>query len=164
MTILGIDPGLANLGWGVVSERQGRLQMLKYGHITTEAHTPIDTRIHDLALRCDEILSSYDIDEVCIEDIYYFQNKSSAISVAKVIGAVSLISSMRGKDVTMYSPLQIKTTITGIGRAEKKQVQEMVRILLGLPVIPRPDHAADALAVAICHSTQKDSKQRMGLL
>ncbi|MCF7934087.1 MAG: crossover junction endodeoxyribonuclease RuvC [Spirochaetia bacterium] len=163
MMILGIDPGIANLGWGVVSTGSGRLHCEAYGHMKTKADAPVESRIQELAGLCNDLFTTYPIDQMSIEDIYYFQNKSSAITVAKVIGALYYVASLQQVAVTTYSPLQIKTTITGFGRAEKLQIQEMVRVLLGLPSIPRPDHAADALAIAICHYTQREGKERLGI-
>ncbi len=135
--------------------------MVSYGHLSTEANSPIAERIEKIGRDLEGIISEHQVDALSIEDIYYFQNKSSAISVAKVIGAIYYMASLRGLPVFSYSPLQIKTSITGIGRAEKRQVQEMVRVLLGLSEIPRPDHAADALATAICHCMQSLAKERI---
>ncbi len=163
MTVLGIDPGLANIGWGVIDSKDQKFHLIDYGHLTTKAHTPVEDRIQRIGKECSNLLDTHKIDALGIEDIFYFQNKSSAISVAKVIGAIYYVASLHEVPVFSYSPLQIKTSITGFGRADKKQVQEMVKILLGLPKIPKPDHAADALATAICHCTQSLAKERIGI-
>ncbi len=163
MTILGIDPGLANLGWGVITAKSEHLHMGGYGTIKTDVTHTLEERIQFLASSCRALFQRFPIDELCIEDIYYYKNKSSVISVAKVIGSIYYVAAVQGVPATTYSPLQIKTTITGFGRAEKIQVQEMVKVLLGLSEIPRPDHAADALAIAICHYTQIEGKQRLGI-
>ncbi len=163
MIVLGIDPGLANIGWGLIDSTNQQFRLIDYGHLTTKAHTPVEERIQHIGKDCSDILASHCVDALSIEDIFYFQNKSSAISVAKAIGAIYYVASLHDVPVFSYSPLQIKTSITGYGRSDKRQVQEMVKILLGLPKIPKPDHAADALATAICHCTQSLAKQRIGI-
>lgn len=163
ITILGIDPGLANLGWGVISVKSQKMTLQDFGSIRSESCDSIETRVQFLGDACRELLEKYAVDAVSIEDIYFYKNKSSAVSIAKVIGAVYYIAGVYGASVSTYSPLQIKISITGMGRAEKFQVQEMIKILLGLKSIPTPDHAADALAAAVCHYTHMAGNQRLGI-
>lgn len=161
MNIMGVDPGLANLGWGVISWDRNTACGRTYGHVTTSSSTPTIERIASLADSIQRLLQEHSIDILAIEDIYYYQNKSSAVSVAKVIGAICYAASLLSIPVVLYSPLQIKTTVTGFGRADKNQIQQMVRVLLGLESIPKPDHAADALAIALCHALQSEGKMRI---
>ncbi len=166
MVILGIDPGLAKLGWGVLETgsppRNQILRMHDYGVLTTSASEPFDNRLLMITNTFSQLLSRFRPDAVAVEDIFFFKNVSSAIPVAKVIGALQITAINAGYPVRLFSPLQIKTALTGMGRAQKNQMQEMVRILLGLSSPPKPDHAADALAAAICYSNIADSEQRIG--
>jgi crossover junction endodeoxyribonuclease RuvC len=161
MRILGIDPGLANTGWGVIETIQHKSRPVSFGVIKTNKEVDQSLRICSIAEQIAKISKQYEIEYCSMEDIYFTKNISSAISVAKVIGAI--IHSLGAKNilVTMYSPLQIKSTITGYGKADKKQVQDMIKFHLGLAEIPRPDHAADALAAAVCFATYHDSLKRM---
>lgn len=161
MRILGIDPGLANTGWGVVDTIGVRFRPVSFGVIktTTDAEQPL--RIHHIASQIGLVAKTYHIDVVGIEDIYFTKNISSAISVAKVIGAICHELSLMEKPIKLYSPVQIKSTITGYGGADKKQMQEMVKLHLGLKEIPRPDHAADALGIAICLGTLETSWSKL---
>jgi crossover junction endodeoxyribonuclease RuvC len=161
MRILGIDPGLANTGWGVIDSKQHKSRPVSFGVIKTNKDVDQSLRIYSIAEQIAKISKQYEIEYCSMEDIYFTKNISSAISVAKVIG--SIIHSLGEKNipVIMYSPLQIKSTITGYGKADKKQVQDMIKFHLGLAEIPRPDHAADALAAAVCFATYHDSIKRM---
>ncbi|MDC7246335.1 MAG: crossover junction endodeoxyribonuclease RuvC [Sphaerochaetaceae bacterium] len=160
MRILGIDPGLANTGWGVIEENNLRYRPVSFGTITTKTSMRKEERIFTIARKLGELSASYEVDLVGIEDIFFAQNVSSAITVAKVIGAVIQQMTLNGLEVAVFTPLQIKMAVTGMGTAEKKQVQQMVRLLLKLEEIPRPDHAADSLAVAICLASQLKSFKR----
>ena len=150
MLVLGIDPGIANTGWGIVEFTGQRFQPVCYGVINTSPDDILSKRIAVIAESVGRIIEKYDVKHLSMEDIFFAKNEVSAIGVAKVIGAVSYAAYRLGIPVTMFTPLQIKIAITGYGKAEKKQVQEMCRILLKLDKIPRPDHAADALAAAVC--------------
>ena len=151
MLVLGIDPGIANTGWGIVDFAGQRFQPVCYGVINTDADDKLEHRIAVIAESVSQIAQKYDVKQISMEDIFFAKNEASAIGVAKVIGAVTYSAYKLDIPVTMFTPLQIKIAITGYGKAEKKQVQEMCRILLKLDKIPRPDHAADALAAAVCY-------------
>jgi crossover junction endodeoxyribonuclease RuvC len=162
VTILGIDPGLANCGWGLISAGSQSARLLEYGMISTQPSSRLEDRVSFIGKAVRELMKMHHVDQVAIEDIYFVKNKASALSIAKVIGAVYYAAGLEEVKVTTYTPLQIKTTITGIGRADKNQVQQMIKVLLGLQVIPSPDHAADALAAAVCHFTHELGNQRLG--
>ena len=157
MRILGVDPGLANTGWGVIDEKNLRYRPVSFGTILTKPSQKKEERIFTIASKVGELATLHNVDIVSIEDIFFAQNVSSAITVAKVIGAI--IQQLMGQhlEVAVFTPLQIKLAVTGFGTADKKQVQEMVKLLLGLDKIPRPDHAADSLAAAICLASQVQS-------
>lgn len=164
MMILGVDPGLANTGWGVVDFVGQKFRPVCFGVINTEPKSNLEDRIASIADSLGDVVDKYHPQHVSIEDIFFAKNEVSAIGVAKVIGAVSYRMHQLGVPVSMFTPLQIKIAITGYGRAEKKQVQEMCRILLGLDKIPRPDHAADALAAAVCWGNTSSTQGRLGIL
>ena len=163
MTILGIDPGLAKTGWGVITAGERRNVSLGYGVIETSPKGILEERIFSISSQVCQLMRQFSPQAVSIEDIYFAKNSSSAIPVAKVIGAIIAVTFTENKPCRVFTPLQIKTSVTGMGRAEKAQVQEMVRILLGLSSIPSPDHAADALAAALCYHHMFSSEQMMGL-
>lgn len=151
MIVLGIDPGYAIVGCGVVEYRENKFKMLEYGAITTQAHTPFDLRLEKIYDEADQLLSKYRIDAVAMEKLFFNTNQKTAIDVAQARGILVLAARKHLVPVYEYTPLQVKQSVVGYGRAEKKQVQEMTRILLNLEKIPKPDDAADALALAICH-------------
>ena len=153
MLILGIDPGLAQTGWGVVDIVGQRYRPVSFGVIKTQAKIPVEQRIHAIANDIGSIAIEHAVKAVSMEDIFFAKNVSSAIAVAKVIGAIIQQLSVQAIPVKLFTPLQIKMAVTGYGTAEKHQVQEMVRLLLKLDAIPSPDHAADSLAAAICYAT-----------
>ena len=148
--IVGIDPGLAHTGWGVIHCSARRLYHVSHGTITTEAETDPALRVLKIHNSLREILSEHKPQLVGIETLYFAKNRRSAIPVAEARGAVLVAVAESGAQCTSYTPLEIKQALTGNGRAEKNQVQEMVRIMLGLQEVPTSDHAADALAAAIC--------------
>jgi crossover junction endodeoxyribonuclease RuvC len=161
MRILGIDPGYAQTGWGVVDSFGQRNRPVSFGVIkTAPAMTDIE-RIHYIASSIGTLAEQYKVEICGMEDIFFTKNISSAIPVAKVIGAAVHQLAMQHIEVRLYSPPRIKTAVTGYGGAEKKQVQEMVKLLLGFDSIPRPDHAADALAAAICLSVFDATQMRL---
>ncbi len=163
MFVLGIDPGIANTGWGVVDFIGQKFQPVCYGVVKTETSDSLEKRISIIAESVTQLIQKYGIQHVAMEDIFFAKNETSAIGVAKVIGAVTYAAYRQGIGISMFTPLQIKTAITGYGRAEKKQVQEMCRLLLKLDSIPRPDHAADALAAAVCFCNTNATTGRMGI-
>ena len=163
MRILGIDPGYAQTGWGVVESDGQHNRPVSFGVIKTSTSLAANERIHTIAKSVGALALKHSVDICGMEDIFFTKNVSSAIPVAKVIGACIHQLSLQHIDVRLYSPPTIKTVVTGFGGAEKHQVQEMVRILLGFDSIPRPDHASDALAAALCLAVYDFSKIRMGL-
>jgi crossover junction endodeoxyribonuclease RuvC len=149
--IVGVDPGLASTGYGVIAVRGNRCRYLTHGCIETSKDLEIGDR---LSLIYDEfitVIDEYGPTEAGMEGLYFSKNITSALWVAEAKGVVTLALKQRGIALAEYTPFAIKNAIVGNGRAEKKQVQEMVKLLLGLKEIPKPDHAADALAVAVCH-------------
>ena len=152
MVVLGIDPGLANTGYGVVARRSGRLAALDGGVIETRAGVPPERRLAVLHQRVHDLLATHEPDAVALEALYFGQNVATAFAVGQARGAVLVAAGERGIPCSDYTPQQVKNAVCGSGRAPKDQVQRMVQTLLRLPEPPRPDHAADALAVAICHA------------
>jgi len=151
MIVLGIDPGTASTGYGVVAQRGGRLLALDGGVVETAAGLPLERRLATIHARVGELLDEHAPAAVAIEDLYFGANARSALAVGQARGVVLLAAGQRGLACGSYTPQQVKSAVCGSGRAEKLQVQQMVQRLLALPELPRPDHAADALAVAICH-------------
>ena len=158
MIILGVDPGLSNTGWGVVSFDGKNYRTISYGVIQTSKDEEQVKRIYTIAEDLGTIATKYGVDEASIEDIFFNQNISSAIPVAKVIGAAIYKFSSMGIPSYLYAPRDIKLGVVGIGNAEKFQVQDMVKRILRLKDIPKPDHAADALADCICHVTHRSQR------
>jgi crossover junction endodeoxyribonuclease RuvC len=154
MIVLGIDPGTANTGYGVVARRGGRLVALDGGVIVTSAGLAAERRLALIHDRVDEILDAHDVGAVALEDVYFGANARSAFAVGQARGVVMLAAGRRGLPCSSYTPQQVKGAVCGTGRADKDQVGRMVQALLALGEPPRPDHAADALAVAICHANQ----------
>jgi crossover junction endodeoxyribonuclease RuvC len=152
MIVLGIDPGTANTGYGVVERRSGQLAALDGGVITTRPEAPPQIRLANIHRRVCELLDAYDVNVVAMEEIFFGRNAHSAFAVGQARGAVMLAAGQRRLDLASYTPQQIKHAVCGSGRAEKDQVARMVQMLLRLEHLPRPDHAADALAIAICHA------------
>ena len=164
MYILGIDPGIANTGWGVLDFVGQRFQPVCYGVVNTDPSEKLEKRIAVIAESVAQLIRKYEVKHISMEDIFFAKNEVSAIGVAKVIGSIIHAAYKEGVEVSMFTPMQIKMSITGFGKAEKKQVQEMCRILLKLDKIPRPDHAADALAAAVCFCNTNSTMGRLGVL
>ena len=160
MRILGIDPGYAIVGYGVVDYSKNHFATVGYGAITTKAHTPLENRLLDIYNDVLTVIDKFGPDEISIEKLYFNTNSTTAISVAEARGVIILAAKQRGVKVNEYTPLQVKQAVTGYGRAEKHQVMEMVKSLLNLAKIPKPDDTADALAIAICHGHYSDSVLR----
>jgi crossover junction endodeoxyribonuclease RuvC len=152
MIVLGIDPGLANTGYGVVARRGGRLVALDGGCIETAAALEPERRLAAIHARICELLDEHAPDSVALEELYFGANARSAFAVGQARGVVMLAAGQRGIPCTGYTPQQVKGAVCGTGRADKDQVGRMVQALLGLAEAPSPDHASDALAVAICHA------------
>jgi len=151
MLVLGIDPGLAITGYGLVEGDGQNLALVEYGVVRTPAKTPTADRLVQLHTELGQILAETKPDEAAVEELFFSTNARTAILVGQARGVALLTLAEAGLPIAEYTPLQIKQAITGYGQADKAQVQEMVRLLLGLVEIPRPDDAADALAVSICH-------------
>ena len=152
MRILGIDPGYAIVGWGVVEYEGGRFRPLDFGAVTTEAGTPFGQRLAQIYSQITELLERFRPDALSIEKLYFQNNQKTAIEVAEARGVILLAAEQQGVPVFEYTPLQVKSAVTGFGQAQKPQVMEMTRRLLRLTAVPKPDDTADALAIAICHA------------
>jgi crossover junction endodeoxyribonuclease RuvC len=152
MTVLGIDPGLASTGYGVVGRRAGKLAALAGGVIETRAGISQERRLADIHAEVDELIRAHEPGAVALEELYFGQNVRTAFAVGHARGVVMLAAAQHGLACASYTPQQVKGAVCGNGRAPKEQVARMVKTLLVLAEEPRPDHAADALAVAICHA------------
>lgn len=149
MRIIGIDPGTGILGFGVIDVTQGKARLVTAGVITTPAHTPLPIRLEEIYNGLTEIITETKPQIMAIEKLFFAQNVTTAVSVSHARGVAMLTGQQANMQLEEYTPLQIKQTMTGYGRATKKQIQEMVRIHLGLTDVPKPDDCADALATAI---------------
>jgi len=152
--ILGIDPGLANTGWGVIEGAGSSHRCLAYGCITTTAEEPLPERLARVHREVQTVIARYRPAACAIESVYFGANAKSAFATGQARGVALLALADAGLELGEYSPVQIKSTVVGTGTADKSQVAYMVRVLLALPHDPAPDHAADALAAAICHAHQ----------
>jgi crossover junction endodeoxyribonuclease RuvC len=150
--VLGIDPGVANTGYGIVAQQRGRLFALDGGVIETAAGLDTGRRLTAIHARVGELIEEYRPDAVALEDLYFGANARSAFAVGQARGVVMLAAGQRDIPCSSYTPQQVKSAVCGNGRAAKDQVQRMVQTLLALTELPKPDHAADALAIAICHT------------
>lgn len=158
MIILGIDPGIAIVGYGVLNYEKGKFAPLDYGAIKTSSGIPTEKRIEFVFRKVDEIIKKYRPDCLAIEELFWNTNQKTGIIVAEARGVIILAAAMNGIPIYEYTPLQIKQSVVGFGRAAKNQVIAMVTMFLGLEKPPRPDDTADALAVAICHAHTGGSK------
>lgn len=161
MIVLGIDPGLANTGYGVVAQRHGRLVALDGGTIQTRSALPVERRLTDIHAAVNTLLAEHEPDGVALEELYFGQNVRTAFAVGQARGVVMLAAGQRGLPCESYTPQAVKSAVCGSGRAGKEQVARMVQALLGLAAPPTPDHAADALAVAICHVNRAPFSQAL---
>ena len=163
MRILGIDPGLAIVGWGVIEAVGGRFYPVACGAVTTPAHTPIDLRLSMIYEDVSRIMDKYEPEEMAIEELFFTHNHTTAIPVAEARGVVLLSARQHGIAIEEYTPMQVKQAVVGYGLAEKKQVISMVTSLLKLPKPPKPDDTADALALALCHGQNVGSARYQSL-
>lgn len=152
MRILGIDPGIAIVGFGFIDKQGSKLVPVQYGSIQTAAHTDPAIRLKAVYDSAVELIERYKPDAVAIEKLFFNRNVTTAFAVGQARGVLVLAAVQKGLPVAEYTPLQVKQAIVGYGKAEKRQVQEMVRMFLRLSAVPKPDDVADALAVAICHA------------
>ena len=151
MLVLGVDPGLATTGYGLVCERDSGLQAVAYGVVTTPANVPLPERLQQLYRELSALIREHRPDESAVEELYFSRNVRTAMSVGQARGVALLALADANLSITSYTPLTIKQAVTGYGGADKVQMQTTVKMLLQLNSVPRPDDAADALAVAICH-------------
>lgn len=157
MRILGIDPGYAIVGYGVVDYNNNHFSVVEYGAITTPAGMDFNRRLELIFDEMDVIISRTKPDAMSIEKLFYNTNAKTVIDVAQARGVIMLSAQKNGIEVFEYTPLQVKQSVVGYGRAEKKQVQEMTKLILKLSKVPKPDDTADALALAICHGHSSGS-------
>ncbi|HEV2741550.1 MAG TPA: crossover junction endodeoxyribonuclease RuvC [Rubrobacter sp.] len=162
-TILGIDPGTATMGWGVVRQEGSRLRYVQHGAITPPSNWTMPRRLGRLFDGVTQLVEGYRPDTVAVEELFFNTNVTTAITVGQARGVALLAAYRAGIEVAEYTPLQVKQTITSYGRADKRQVQEMVRALLNLREIPRPDDAADGLAIAITHAFSSRISGKVGV-
>jgi crossover junction endodeoxyribonuclease RuvC len=152
MIVLGIDPGYAITGYGLVDYQTSHFKCLALGTISTQAQVSFEKRLLKISQELDLLINQYQPDALAVEELFFRRNTTTAIGTAQARGVAVLSGAKAGLPVYEYTPMQVKLAVTGYGRAEKQQVQQMVRVLLNLPAPPKPDDAADALAVAICHA------------
>lgn len=157
MIILGIDPGIATVGFGVLEFRQNKYRLVRCGVITTPAHTPLSERLDTIYHDLKDLIEAFRPDVVSIEELFFNTNLTTGISVAHGRGVILLACHQAGLKIYEYTPLQVKQSVVGYGRAEKKQVMDMVKRLCGLNAPPKPDDAADAVALALCHARSSTS-------
>lgn len=157
MRILGIDPGYATIGFGVVDSEGGKQDLVKCGVITTPAHTSLSSRLEQIYDDLSELLELFRPDAVAVEELFFNTNITTGIAVAHGRGVILLACQKAGVRICEYTPLQVKQAVVGYGRAEKRQVMEMVKRICRLNAVPKPDDAADAVALALCHARSSTS-------
>ena len=155
MIILGIDPGFATVGWGIIKVTDGVIETLDYGHISTKKNTDFGARLLEIHTDLCALIEKYQPDEAAVEELFFYNNQKTAIAVAQARGVIVLTLMKYRVIVAGYTPLEVKQALTNYGGADKRQVQDMVRILLNLKEIPKPDDTADALALALCHQARR---------
>lgn len=158
MRILGIDPGIATIGFGLVEMDKGQGTMLQYGVISTPAGVPLSRRLYQISQDMDSLLEQFKPDVMAVEELFFNNNITTGIAVAHGRGVILLAAETAGIPLYEYTPSQVKLALTGYGKAEKRQMMEMTRMLLKLKAVPRPDDAADALAIALCHGRSMTSR------
>jgi crossover junction endodeoxyribonuclease RuvC len=152
MRVLGIDPGIARCGWGVIEFEKSKLKVLNYGCIETSAKKNIPERLKEIHQEISKLIKKYSPDALSIEELFFNTNAKTAFVVGQARGVILLAASQHNLSISIYTPLQVKVAVTGYGRAEKDQIGKMVKTLLNLKEIPKPDDTADALAVALTHA------------
>ncbi|MBP3632202.1 MAG: crossover junction endodeoxyribonuclease RuvC [Oscillospiraceae bacterium] len=160
MRILGIDPGVAIVGFGLIESERGSVRMLQYGAVTTPAGLPLATRLVQIENDMTELIRQLKPDEIAIEELFFSKNITTGIAVAHGRGVILCTAERLDVPIYEYTPMQVKQAVVGYGLADKKQVMDMTRRLLKLKAVPRPDDAADALAIAICHARSATSLLR----
>lgn len=160
MRILGIDPGVAIVGFGLIESDRGTLRMLQYGTITTPAELPLAARLAQINRDIEELIGTFRPDEISVEELFFSKNITTGIAVAHARGVILCAAEKKKIPIYEYTPMQVKQAVAGYGLADKKQVMDMTRRLLKLKSVPRPDDAADALAIALCHARSATSLLR----
>lgn len=163
MRILGIDPGFAIVGYGVIDYEKGKYKTVDYGKITTPAGMDMPLRLKEVYDGVLRLIELFNPDVLAIEELFFNTNVKTAIAVGHARGVIVLAAANKGLKINEYTPLQIKQAVVGYGRADKNQVQQMVKMFLGLKEVPKPDDTADALAVAICHANSSSLGGVLGL-
>lgn len=164
MRVLGIDPGYAILGWGIIEMKGNHFTPVHYGAITTDSTSPMANRLVDIYRELNRIIDLFKPEVVSIEQLFFNTNSKTAILVSQARGVAVLAAAEKSIPVFEYTPLQIKQALVGYGRAEKHQVQQMVKTILSLDKIPKPDDTADALAAAVCYCHSAGSSRKLELL
>ena len=164
MIILGIDPGYAIVGYGVIKYEGGKMSVIDYGKITTEANIPLSKRLKLIYDSLAQLIETFKPDVVAVEELFFNSNVKTAIAVGHARGVIILAAANKNIKIAEYTPLQIKQAVVGYGRADKNQVQQMVKMFLKLKEVPKPDDTADALAVAICHANSSALSNQLGLV
>jgi len=157
--ILGIDPGTATTGYGLIEEKAGNISLIDFGVILTKPDKTLEQRLEILYDQLGDIIDEYNPDEIAVEELFFTNNAKTAMAVGQARGVILLATQKAGIPMSEYTPNQVKNGICGYGAADKKQVQKMVQMLLKLAEVPKPDDAADALAIAICHSSSRKFNQ-----
>lgn len=152
LKILGIDPGTGILGWGIIDKRGSNIHPVSFGCVRTESKQPMPDRLNLIFDGINDIIKKEKPDEVAVESLFFFKNQKTVITVAQARGVAIVCAKIAKLPVFEYTPLQVKQALTGYGRADKNQIQQMVKVTCKLKECPKPDDAADALAVAICHA------------
>lgn len=160
MRILGIDPGIAIVGFGLIESNRGSVRMLQYGAVTTEAGLPLATRLVQIENEMTALIAQLKPDEIAVEELFFSKNITTGIAVAHGRGVILCTAERLGVPIFEYTPMQVKQAVAGYGLADKKQVMDMTKRLLKLKAVPKPDDAADALAIAICHARSATSLLR----
>ena len=160
MRILGIDPGIAIVGFGLIESNRGSVRMLQYGAVTTEAGLPLATRLVQIENDMTALIAQLKPDEIAVEELFFSKNITTGIAVAHGRGVILCTAERLGVPIFVYTPMQVKQAVAGYGLADKKQVMDMTKRLLKLKAVPKPDDAADALAIAICHARSATSLLR----
>jgi len=158
MKVLGIDPGVATIGYGLIKKHKNRIKLIDYGCIFTAAGEDFHKRLNSIYREIRKLVREYQPDVVACEEIFFYKNTKTALNVGHARGVIILALSKMGVEIVEYTPLHIKQIITGYGRAEKKEIQAEIKKILSLKDLPKPDDAADALAVAVCHLYSKNKK------
>ena len=157
MRILGIDPGIAIVGFGLIESNRGSVRMLQYGAVTTEAGLPLATRLVQIENDMTALIAQLKPDEIAVEELFFSKNITTGIAVAHGRGVILCTAERLGVPIFEYTPMQVKQAVAGYGLADKKQVMDMTKRLLKLKAVPKPDDAADAIAIALCHARSSTS-------